>query len=106
MQLCVRVAAGLSAHQHHEEEAELQSAPPPRQRRPQPSDPVGEALGVAPAEAHVLTRPLSLFRRETFITVPSCPPQAQEGGEDGEGGEAARRTPARPDCVQGDSNRV
>lgn len=28
VQLCVRLAAGLSHHQHNEEEAELQSAPP------------------------------------------------------------------------------
>lgn len=49
------------------------------------------------AEVDVLTWPLSLFRRETFITVPSFPPQAREEEE-----EAARGTPVRQDCVQGD----
>lgn len=90
------MAAGLSDDQHDEEEAELQSARPTGEMRPQSSDQVGEALALGQAEVDVLTWPLSLFRRETFITVPSVPPQTQEEEE------AARGTPTRLACVQGD----
>eukprot|EP00066_Takifugu_rubripes_P026554 XP_011615820.1 PREDICTED: WD repeat-containing protein 62-like isoform X3 [Takifugu rubripes] len=38
------------------------------------------------------------IRRETFITVPSCPPQEEQQEQQ----EAARGPPAGPDCVQGD----